>query len=451
MAQLLIIGGSDAGISAALRAREVDPNVEVTVVVADAYPNYSICGLPYYLSGEVADWRDLAHRTADEIRDQGIRLLLEHTALSIDPMQHSVTVRNRAGREYDLHYDRLIIGTGAEPVTAPIRGTDLPGVHLLHSMDAARRMYDQLSDGVRSVTIVGGGYVGLEMADALRHRGLEVRLIVRSGQVLRRALSEGMSHAVEEELARQGVDLVRGVTVRTVRRHDGGLLVMGEGQYRGKADAVLVAVGVRPATALAKTAGLPTGVGGALLVDRHMATSIPGIYAAGDCVETWHRILREYTYLPLGTTAHKQGRVAGENAAGGHREFAGTLGTQTVKVFDLAVARTGLLEQEAEVAGYDVASHSTRAWDHKAYYPGARELLIQLIGDRESGRLLGAQIIGDRRSEVSKRLDIYATAIHHAMGVDEISDLDLSYTPPFGSPWDAVQMAAQDWVAAHGR
>jgi NADPH-dependent 2,4-dienoyl-CoA reductase/sulfur reductase-like enzyme len=211
------------------------------------------------------------------------------------------------------------------------------------------------------------------------------------------------------------------------------------------ADMILVVAGVRPETGLATAAGASLGSRGAIAVDRGMRTGIPGVYAAGDCVVTHHRLLGE-TYLPLGTTAHKQGRVAGENAAGGHREFAGSLGTQVVKIFDHAAARTGLRDHEARAAGYDPVTVEWEADDHKAYYPGSHRIRMRFTGDRGTGRLLGVQLFGHKHAEVAKRIDIAAAAIFHGMTVDGISDLDLSYTPPLGSPWDAVQAGAQAWT-----
>jgi len=208
---------------------------------------------------------------------------------------------------------------------------------------------------------------------------------------------------------------------------------------------VLVVTGVRPETDLAVSAGAATGARGAIWVDQAMRTGLPDVYAAGDCVITRHRLLGE-TYLPLGTTAHKQGRVAGENAAGGHREFAGSLGTQVVKIFDQAAARTGLRDHEARAAGLDPVTVAFQADDHKAYYPGSHKIAMRFTGDRGTGRLLGVQLFGHKNAEVAKRIDIAATAIYHGMTVDEVSDLDLSYTPPLGSPWDAVQLGAQAWV-----
>jgi NADPH-dependent 2,4-dienoyl-CoA reductase/sulfur reductase-like enzyme len=202
---------------------------------------------------------------------------------------------------------------------------------------------------------------------------------------------------------------------------------------------------------LAVAAGVQTGVRGALRVDRRMRTNLPDVLAAGDCVETWHRLLQKPTYLPLGTTAHKQGRVAGETALGGDRAFAGSLGTQVVKVFDLAVARTGLRDQEAAVAGFDPLTVGSTQFDHRAYYPGAHQLQLRITGDRTTGQLLGTQLVGHHNAEVAKRIDIPAGALFHHMTVDGLSDLDLSYTPPFGSPWDAVQLAAQAWTTQVAR
>jgi len=258
---------------------------------------------------------------------------------------------------------------------------------------------------------------------------------------------------VHDELAAHGVDVRCAVTVRSVTiapiGSAGRLQVDGENAdgtaERLFADLVLVVVGVRPDTALAETAGLALGAKGAIAVDRRMLTTGKDLYAAGDCVVTHHRLLGE-AYLPLGTTAHKQGRIAAENALGGTKEFAGSLGTQVVKVFDHAVARTGLRDHEARSVGLDPVTVEFEADDHKAYYPGSHRIAMRFTGDRRSGLLLGVQLFGHRHAEVAKRIDIAATAIFHSMTVDEMSDLDLSYTPPLGSPWDAVQMGAQHWV-----
>jgi NADPH-dependent 2,4-dienoyl-CoA reductase/sulfur reductase-like enzyme len=443
--RLVVIGGSDAGISAGLRARELDPTVEVSLLVADAFPNFSICGLPYYLSGDVPDWRDLAHRTRADLEAAGLGLLLDHTAQAIDPVAKQVTVTDPGGADHQLSYDRLVIGTGAVPVRPPIDGLDLPGVHVLHTMGDTFQLHQALTGGAGSAIIVGGGYIGLEMAEAFTARGLAVTLVEQAPAVMP-TVDQELGELLGHELRRHEVQVVNDVTIKAIHQETGGLTVAGEPDFTATADLVLVVVGIRPDTDLAVAAGVETGVRGALRVDRQMRTNLPDVLAAGDCVETWHRLLQQPTYLPLGTTAHKQGRIAGETAVGGTAEFAGSLGTQVVKVFELAVARTGLRDAEASAAGLEPVTVGSVEFDHKAYYPGAHQLHLCITGDRPSGRLLGAQLLGDQRAQVAKRIDIPATALFHHMTVDGLSDLDLSYTPPFGSPWDAVQMAAQTWT-----
>ena len=445
MTHLLLIGGSDAGISAALRAREVDPAVEVTVVVADAFPNYSICGLPFYLSGEVPEWQAFAHRSVAEIEGQGITLRLNERAEAIDPRQQMVQVRDLKGQRHQLTYDRLVIATGAVPIRPAIPGLDAPGAYCLHTMADSFAVHQHLTQATpRSAIIIGGGYIGLEMADALTLRGLHVTLIQRGAAILK-TLDPSLSEFVRLEMEAHGVRVITGSTVEGFERQGSQVRVSASAGGHYTADLVVVAVGVQPDTALAQTAGVQLGGRGAIRVTRQMETNVERVYAAGDCVETWHRLLQRPTYLPLGTTAHKQGRVAGENAVGGQRVFAGSVGTQVVKVFDLACARTGLTEEEARAAGFDPWTQEVVTWDHKRYYPGAKALHLRVTGDRRSGRLLGAQIVGHWQAEVAKRMDIFATALFHGMTIDALSDLDLSYTPPLSSPWDPVQMAAQAW------
>ena len=453
---LVMIGGSDAGISAALRARELDPSADVTVVVADAYPNFSICGIPYYVSGEVTHWRNLAHRTAADLEATGMALRLDTTARRIDVPGRKLLVTAADGTEELISYDKLVVGTGALPVRPPIGGLGelgpADGVHLLHSMGdtfAVMRTLEQT--GPASAVIVGAGYVGLEMAEALTARGLAVTQIEQLPEVLP-TVDQELGALVHAELAAHGVDVRTGATVQRISKaapHEGGRLrvdaAVADGASRTvAADMILVSTGVRPDTTLAGEAGATIGYRNAIAVDRAMRTSLTDVFAAGDCVITHHRLLGE-TYLPLGTTAHKQGRVAGENALGGSREFAGSLGTQVVKIFEMAAARTGLRDHEAVAAGFDPVTIAAEADDHKAYYPGSHRIAMRVTGDRRTGRLLGMQLFGHRHAEIAKRIDIAAAAIYNAMTVPAMSDLDLSYTPPLGSPWEAVQMGAQAW------
>ncbi len=462
---VVMIGGSDAGISAALRVRELDRHAEVTVVLEDAYPNFSICGIPYYLSGEVTHWRNLAHRTIADLEAAGMRLRLDTTARRIDVPGRKLLITTTDGGGELLGYDKLVIGTGAVPVRPPIgglTGTDAlgpgDGVHLLHSMGDTFAVMATLEQAApASAVIVGAGYIGLEMADALTIRGLQVTQMEQLPEVLPTVDSE-LGALVHAELAGHGVEVLTGTTVRQISRTPAGqpgrlhvqaTAADGTAVTRA-ADMVLVVVGVRPEAALAAEAGARLGVRGAIAVDPGMRTSLPDVFAAGDCVVTHHRLLG-VTYLPLGTTAHKQGRVAGENALGGNRAFVGSLGTQVVKIFDQATARTGLRDHEAEAAGFDPVTVASQADDHKAYYPGSHRITMRVTGDRTTGRLLGLQLFGHRHAEIAKRIDIAATAIFNDMTVDAVSDLDLSYTPPLGSPWEAVQMGAQAWLRATQR
>jgi NADPH-dependent 2,4-dienoyl-CoA reductase/sulfur reductase-like enzyme len=447
MNPVLIIGGSDAGISAALRIKEIDPKVPVTLLAADAYPNFSICGLPFFLSGEVTDWRALAHRTVEEITGRGIDLLLDHKALAIDPQTKQVQVRSTAGNDRQIGYGKLLIATGAQSAKPPIEGLENPGVFFLRWMDdsfAVKRFMNQQSP--KRGVIIGGGYIGLEMADALTHKEMTVTLLEFAPEVLT-TLDPELGTLIRAELQSKGVRVLTGQAVQRISQNEHGLSVHTAAGDTVAADMVLVAAGARPATELAQSAGIGLGAGNAILVDRYMATKMAHTWAAGDCVQTWHRMLERYVYMPLGTTAHKQGRVAGENMLGGTCAFQGSLGTQVVKVFDQVAARSGLRDREAIEAGFDPLTVSLTCWDHKVYYPGAKELRIRLTGDRSSGRLLGAQLVGHRESEVSKRVDIVATALYHGMAVRELVDLDLSYTPPLSSPWDPLQMAVMEWCS----
>jgi NADPH-dependent 2,4-dienoyl-CoA reductase/sulfur reductase-like enzyme len=432
------------------------------VVVADAYPNFSICGIPYYISGEVGDWRNLAHRSIAELEASGMQLRLDTVARRIDVEHRRLRVRDADGKEELIGYDKLVIGTGAVSIRPPIEGLAGPdalgvedGVHLLHSMGdtfATMRTLDERAP--ETALIVGAGYIGLELAEALTLRGLSVTQMEQLPQVLPTVDPE-LGALVHAELAGHGVEVLTDTAVTRITRAEGA----GRGQLRVDAatrnnqsltravDLVLVVVGVRPDSELAASAGATLGTKGAIAVDRQLRTNLPDVYAAGDCIATHHRLLGE-SYLPLGTTAHKQGRIAGENALGGSREFAGSLGTQVVKIFDHVAARTGLRDHEAVAGGFDPLTVESEADDHKAYYPGSHRIRMRFTGDRTTGQLLGVQLFGHIDTEVAKRIDIAAAAIFHAMTVDAVNDLDLSYTPPLGSPWDAIQTGAQAWQHA---
>jgi NADPH-dependent 2,4-dienoyl-CoA reductase/sulfur reductase-like enzyme len=387
-----------------------------------------------------------------------MRLRLNTVATRIDVPGRRLTVRRPGGELEEIAYDELMVGTGALPSSAGIAGLagsdalgPSDGVHVIHSMgDTFALEHDLVSREPASAIIVGAGYVGLEMAEAFTVRGLRVTQLQRGPEVLS-TFDPELGALVHAELEGRGVEVVTNAAVRSIARGPAGLTVTASlpgGPRDFVADLVLVVVGVRPNTALLSDAGAALGAGGAVVVDETMRTGLPHVWAAGDGVVTHHRLLGR-TYLPLGTTSHKQGRVAGENAVGGSARFAGSVGTQVVKVFDLVAARTGLRDADAGPAGYVPRTADAAADDHKRYYPGAHPIHFRITGDTRDGRLLGAQLVGRRGTEVAKRVDTFATALHAGMTVEQVSELDLGYTPPLGSPWDAVQVATQAWDRTH--
>ncbi len=447
MSHILIIGGSDAGISAALRIRELDARVGVKLITGDAYPGFSICGLPFFISGEVADWHTLAHHNTREFEQRDIQLLLNKRVTSINPLKNSVSVISNEGYAEEIGYDKLLIATGAESARPPITGLDQRGVFFLRWMKDGFAITDFIEqENPRRVVIIGGGYIGLEMADALKHLGLEVTVLEFLPEILS-TMDANMGRLIRNELEDKGVKIITGRGVQKIERNGNVLKVHTVGGEPLTTDMVLVATGVKPSAGLAQSAGIALGVGGAIKVDRKMNTNAADILAAGDCVETWHRILKDNVYMPLGTTAHKQGYIAGENLVRGNHEFQGTLGTQTVKVFDKVAAGTGLRDAQAAKAGFNPLTVTLTTTDRNPYYAGVKEIVINITGDRISGRLLGAQIVGHYNSEISKRIDIIAAGIFNGMTVEALRDLDLSYSPPLSSPWDPVQKAAMEWMA----
>ena len=372
--------------------------------------------------------------------------MLGHFVDAIDPVKQIILVKDPNGKRLSMEYDKLMIGTGAVSTRPKIKGIELPGVFLMRWMEDSFALKHYLDEKKpASAIVIGGGYIGMEMSDAFTHLGMNVTVIEYADTVLT-TIDPELGIKVQEALERNGVKVVTGMPVSSIERNGEQLNVLGSNGFSIKADVVLVAAGARANVSLAKSAGVDIGAFGAIRVNNRMETNISNIFAAGDCVETWHHILGRYVYMPLGTTSHKQGRVAGENAVSGKAVFKGSLGTQVVKIFDLVAARTGLRDSEATAAGYDSLTVDYEAWDHKVYYPGAKPLHIRITGDRNTQRLLGVQILGHYGTEISKRVDVLAAAIFNEMKMDEISDLDLTYTPPLSSPWDPVQTAAQEWL-----
>jgi len=371
---------------------------------------------------------------------------LNHRATSIDPVNRAVAAINENKQSRRIEYDKLIIATGAASIQPPIEGLGLNGVFPLRWMGDAFALAQYITEHrPKSAAVLGSGYISMEMADALTRRGISVTVLARSGSILKTVDAE-LGEMIRSELHKHGVRVMDRVAVTSIAQEGEALVLREQRELVLRAGMVLVATGARPETELARATGILLGMNGAIKVSPAMETNISDIYAAGDCVETRHRLIKGPTYMPLGTTAHKQGRVAGENAAGGRIGFEGCLGTQVVKIFDLVVARTGLRDQEAIREGFDPLTIDSESWDHKVYYPGATNLRIRITGDRKTDRLLGAQIVGSYGAEVAKRIDVFSTALFNEMKVEDLNKLDLSYTPPLGSPWDPIQIAAQAWT-----
>jgi NADPH-dependent 2,4-dienoyl-CoA reductase/sulfur reductase-like enzyme len=442
--RLVVIGGVAAGMSAAAKAKRVNREMEAVVYQKGPHISYAACGMPYFIAGDVVDYRSLVARTPEQMAKQGVEVHVRHEVSAVDPDARTVTVRDlEGGREFTQGYDRLVIATGARPVRPRLPGLDLEGVFVLRALDEGRALQRFLLEHrPQRAVVIGGGYVGVEMAETFRRLGLDVKMVVRSGQVMRAALDDDVREVVEEELARQGVEVLTGrlAAFEGSRRVETVLVENGTGDTRWPCDVALLGVGVRPEVALARAAGVTLGATGAIATDDHMRTNLPDVYAAGDCAEALHLVAGEPAYIPLGSTANKQGRVAGTNAAGGEATFGGVVGTMLVRAFDLAVARTGLTVAQAQALGHTVRAPMIKDLNAARYFPGAAPITVKLVVDEETGRLLGGQIAG--RRGVAKRVDVLATALHHRLTVADLQGLDLSYAPPFAPVWDPILVAA---------
>ncbi|MGH9452675.1 MAG: FAD-dependent oxidoreductase [Terriglobia bacterium] len=443
--RLLVVGGVAAGLSAASQARRVNPHLEIIVYEKGPDISYSACGLPYFIAGAVQKADDLLVYSPEFFRERrNIQVLTHHEVQELSTSRRRVTVAVPGGNLLEAHYDHLVLATGAEPARPQIPGIELPGVFHVNDLQSALALDRSLEAGhPRKAVIIGGGYIGLEMAEALVGRGIQVTLVERSATLFE-AVDEEISTIVDQELSTRGVKAMRGATVTALLAGSGGQVrrVVWDGGEGGGAetDLVVLATGVRPRTRLAVEAGIQLGPTGAIAVNEFMETSAAAVFAAGDCAESMHRVSGRPTYIPLGTTANKQGRIAGHNAGGIRARFPGIVGTGVLKVFSLEVARTGLSLAEARDAGFRPRQAIARAAS-RARYLGGRDLTVKLVADPASGRLLGAQMAGPEG--VAKRIDVFATALEARMTVEQISQLDLSYAPPFAPVWDPVLIGAQ--------
>jgi len=441
--RLVVVGGVAAGMSAASRARRLRPDIEIVVLEQGNDVSYGACSLPYYISGVISDRGDLIRYDAEFFRrERRIDVRLGARATRVDPRGRAVAFRSADGPEKTLDYDALVLATGARPVRLPIPGSDLPGVFALRTLDDGDAVRRFLGDrAVERATVVGAGYIGLEMAEALAVRGASVTLLELLPTVLS-TYDPDMSAIVERELLDRGIILHKETRVDAFEPRDeeprvGYVVASGR---RFAADLVLVSAGVRPATELASAAGIELGRTGAIRVDRRQVTSEPTVLAAGDCAESPHVVTGRSTWIPLGTTANKHGRIAGENAVGGNVRFGGVAGTNATKVFELEVAQTGLSTAAAGEAAIFADSVKISSTSRSHSYPGAAPLAVKLVFEKQSGRVLGAQIVG--REGAAKRVDTVAAALHAGMTVAELAEIDMSYAPPFSPVWDPVLIAA---------
>jgi NADPH-dependent 2,4-dienoyl-CoA reductase/sulfur reductase-like enzyme len=441
--RLVVIGADAAGMSAASQARRRRSPDDLHIVAFERgrHTSYSACGIPYWIGGLVPDVDDLVARSPEKHRARGIDVRLEQEVVGIDLDRREVVVRG-SGRE---PFDQLMIATGAMPVRPKWPGIDARGVHGVQTLDDGEAVHDTLDAGAKRAIVIGGGYIGVELAESMVQRGLSVTLLERAPQPMS-TLDPDMGELLGTAMSGLGIEVRSGVTVDGIEADgDGAVRAVLAGSERYPADVVVLGLGTRPHTQLAAEAGLPIGLTGGIVTDRRMRVpGHDGIWAGGDCAETIHLVSGLPAAIPLGTHANKQGRVAGINLGGGYATFPGVVGTAVSKVCDLEIARTGLTEKEASRAGFEFVTATIESDSRAGYYPGAERMTVKLLAERGTGRLLGGQIVG--REGAAKRIDVLAVALWNRMTVDDMTGLDLGYAPPFSPVWDPVLVAARKAV-----
>ncbi|MET7515302.1 FAD-dependent oxidoreductase [Streptomyces sp. NPDC005480] len=449
--RLVVIGGDAAGMSAASQARRMHGPDELEIVAFERghFSSYSACGIPYWVGGEVEGRDELIARTPEEHRERSIDLRMRTEVTELDVEGGRVRSRELdTGTQAWTSYDKLVIATGARPVRPRIPGIDAPGVHGVQTLDDGQALLDTLAAtrGRRAV-VVGAGYIGVEMAEALIHRGYEVTVVNR-GQEPMSTLDPDMGRLVHAAMTGLGITMVDDAEVtKILTGEDGRVRAVATTADEYPADVVVLGIGVRPETTLARAAGLPLGEHGGLLTDLAMRVrGHENIWAGGDCVEVLDLVSGRERHIALGTHANKHGQVIGTNAGGGYATFPGVVGTAVSKVCDLEIARTGLREKDARRAGLQFVSATIESTSRAGYYPGAAPMTVKMIAERRTGRLLGVQIVG--REGAAKRVDIAAVALTAGMTVDRMTALDLGYAPPFSPVWDPILVAARKAVAA---
>ncbi|MFJ2773848.1 FAD-dependent oxidoreductase [Streptomyces sp. NPDC087300] len=449
--RLVIIGGDAAGMSAASQARRLRGPDELEIVAFERghFTSYSACGIPYWVGGDVPERDDLIARTPEQHRERDIDLRMRTEVTRIDVANSRVLARDlERDEESWTTYDKLVIATGARPIRPALPGIDAPGVHGVQTLDDGQALLDTLgrTEGRRAV-VIGAGYIGVEMAEAMLHRGYEVTVVNRGKEPMS-TLDPDMGRLVHGAMTGMGIEMVNDAEVTKILTGDDGrvrAVATEDAEY--PADVVVLGIGVRPETALARAAGLPLGEHGGLLTDLAMRVrGHENIWAGGDCVEVLDLVSGSHRHIALGTHANKHGQVIGSNAGGGYATFPGVVGTAVSKVCDLELARTGLREKDARAAGLQFVTVTIESTSRAGYYPGAALMTVKMLAERRTGRLLGVQIVG--REGAGKRVDVAAVALTAQMTVEQMTALDLGYAPPFSPVWDPVLVAARKAVAA---
>ncbi|WP_433084685.1 FAD-dependent oxidoreductase [Dactylosporangium sp. CA-052675] len=447
--RLVVIGGDAAGMSAASQARRRRPAGELAIVAFERgqHVSYSACGIPYLVAGDVASSDDLVARHPADFARMDIDLRLASTVVGIDVDRRSVLVRGPDG-EYREPFDQLVIATGGVPARPDVPGALSLGIHGVQTLEDGIRLLGYLDrHAPKRAVVVGGGYIGLEMAEAMLKHGLGVTLVDAADQPMR-TLDPDMGGLVADALRAEGVTLRLGERLEGFASHAGRVTAVHTSGGEIPADLVILGLGTRPDSDLARAAGIDIGETGGIRTDRRMRTSADGVWAAGDCVETLHLVSQRPVAIALGTHANKQGRAVGINIGGGYATFPGVVGTAVSKLCNTEVARTGLSTAEAAAAGFSSFGVVTESTTRAGYFPGARKIKTKIIAERTTGRLLGAQIVGEEGA--AKRIDALAVALWHGMTVEEMTSLDLSYAPPFAPVWDPVLIAARKAAEALG-
>jgi NADPH-dependent 2,4-dienoyl-CoA reductase/sulfur reductase-like enzyme/rhodanese-related sulfurtransferase len=442
--KIVIIGGTACGPKAAARARRCDQQAQITMIEQGENLSVATCGLPYYVSGVIDSQQELLTRGADFFREvMNLDVLTRTRAVAIDRKARRIEVLNlETDRASAIEYDKLVLATGSTPMMPDLKGKNLSGIFTLSKIEEAQAIRNLVSPRkIRKAVIIGAGLIGLEMAEALVTQGMEVSVVEALDWTLPTILDYEVAAYLEKHLREKGVKLLFGQR-----------LVGFEGDKKGRvsrvitektelaADLALVAIGVKPHTVLARDAGLEIGATGGIAVNSHLQTSDPDIYAGGDCVENVNLVTGQKILAPLGSTANKHGRVIGTNVTGGDETFPGVLGTSIAKVFDYNVGRVGLSQWQAEKAGYDVLTSLVPGYEYATYYPNGKEILVKLVAEKSSGKLLGGQVVGP--GDTAKRIDVLATALSFSATVDNLTNIDLAYAPPYNSALDPLHNAA---------